>query len=210
MLGEGRTIGSEEIRMNQTSKINKFYPWVLVGGSFVGLVASVWQAAERVQMLKNPGGVLSCNLNPVIDCGTVLSNRWAALFGFPNAFIGIAMFAMLLMAGVLLASGGKPSRFFSHFLTGVSIVLILFSFWFFGMSLYVIGKVCLFCIFIWLASVPIFWYGLLNYWWTMSVKRAWVQRMQRFGEQHHIEILVTVYAVMLLLYLLRFRTYYFG
>ena len=161
-------------------------------------------------MLKNPGGALSCNLNPVIDCGTVLGNRWAALFGFPNAFIGIAMFAMLLMAGVLLASGGKPSRFFSHFLMGVSTILILFSFWFFGMSLYVIGKVCLFCIFIWIAAVPIFWYGLLNDWRTIQVEKPWLQKLQAFGEKHHLEVLIVVYVAMLLLYLVRFRTYYFG
>lgn len=196
--------------MNRASQISKFYPWVLGGGAAVGLVASVWQAAERVQMLKNPSGALSCNLNPVIDCGTVLSNRWAALFGFPNAFIGIAMFAMLLMAGVLLVSGGKPSRFFSDFLMGVSTVLILFSFWFFGMSLYVIGKVCLFCIFIWLASIPIFWYGQLHYWRAVPIKRPWLQRLQTISEAHHLEILIIVYAVMLLLYLVRFRMYYFG
>ena len=196
--------------MNQTSESNKFYPWILVSGSAVGLVASIWQAAERVQMLKNPGGELSCNLNPVIDCGTVLSNRWASLFGFPNAFIGIAMFAMLLMAGVLLASGGKPSRFFSHFLMGVSVVLVLFALWFFGMSLYVIGKVCLFCIFIWAVSVPIFWYGLLEYWRATMVKKAWLQRLQTYSEKHHLEIVIVVYAAMALLYLVRFRSYYFG
>ncbi len=193
-----------------TSRLQTTYPWVLLGGSIVGLVASVWQAAERVQMLNDPGGALSCNLNPVIDCGTVLSNRWAALFGFPNAFIGIAMFAMLLMAGVLLASSGKPSRFFSHFLMGVSIILILFSFWFFGMSLYVIGKVCLFCIFIWAASVPIFWYGLLNYWRAIAISKPWLQRVRAFGERHHAEVLAATYIIMLVLYLLRFRAYYFG
>ena len=135
------------------------YPWLLVGGSLIGLVASVWQAAERIQMLKHPGVALSCNLNPVIDCGTVLGNRWASLFGFPNAFIGIAIFAMLLMAGVALATGTKPSKGFQRVLLAISIVLILFALWFFGMSLYVIGKVCIFCLFIWAVSVPIFWYG---------------------------------------------------
>lgn len=194
----------------KANDIAVFYPWVLVAGSIVGLVASVWQAAERVQMLKNPGGALSCNLNPVIDCGSVLGNRWAALFGFPNAFIGIAMFAMLLMAGVLLASGGKPSKVFSWALLGVSIMVILFSFWFFGMSLYVIGKVCLFCLFIWAVSVPIFWYGLLNFWRTLPPKNTVLQKVRAFSERHHLDILLVVYILMVLLYLIRFRSYYFG
>jgi len=172
-------------------------------------VASIWQAAERIQMLKHPDLPLSCNLNPVIDCGTVLSNRWASLFGFPNAFIGIAIFAMLLMAGVLLTSGGKPSRFFSHFLFGVSVVLILFALWFFGMSLYVIGKVCIFCLFIWTASVPIFWYGLLDYLRTLGPKN-WLRRLQVVGEQNHWLVLAAAYIALAALYFLRFKAYYFG
>ena len=191
------------------SKLQIAYPWVLLSGSLVGLVASVWQASERIQMLKHPGQALSCNLNPVIDCGTVLGNRWAALFGFPNAFIGIAIFAMLLMAGVLLASGGRPSRFFTHFLFGVSVVLILFALWFFGMSLYVIGKVCIFCMFIWAASVPIFWYSLLNYLREINPKN-WLLKLVAFGEQNHWLVLAGSYVVLIALYLLRFRDYYFG
>ncbi|MFA5004487.1 MAG: vitamin K epoxide reductase family protein [Candidatus Saccharimonadales bacterium] len=191
-------------------KISKFYPWVLLGGSAVGLVASVWQAAERVQMLKHPAAALSCNLNPVIDCSGVLGNRWAALFGFPNAFIGIAIFAMLLMAGVVLASGMKPSKLFSKVLFAVGTILILFSFWFFGMSLYVIGKVCIFCLFIWAVSVPIFWYGKLNYFQTYPLRKPWLKKWFGFFEKHHLDVLLLVYVVMIAMYLARFRTYYFG
>ncbi len=186
------------------------YPWLLVGGSLIGLVASVWQAAERIQMLKHPGVALSCNLNPVIDCGTVLGNRWASLFGFPNAFIGIAIFAMLLMAGVALATGSKPSKGFQRVLLAISIVLILFAFWFFGMSLYVIGKVCIFCLFIWAVSVPIFWYGLLYYWRAVPGHSAWFKRLQTAAAKHHLDMLLAVYVVMAFLYFLHFHAYYFG
>lgn len=196
-----------------STKVNQsvtFYPWILLLSSAIGLVASVWQAAERVQMLKNPGAPLACNLNPVVDCGGVLSNHWASLFGFPNAFIGIAIFAMLLMSGVLLVSNGRPSKAFMRTLLGISIVLILFAFWFFSMSLYVIGKICLFCIFIWAVSVPIFWYGLLNHMHTLSPRSLGLQKLKAFGEKHHLDVVVAVYAIMVLLFVLRFRSYYFG
>lgn len=192
------------------TKIGKFYPWVLLSGSAIGLVASVWQAAERVQMLKAPGKALACNLNPVIDCGSVLGNRWAALFGFPNAFIGIAIFAMLLMAGVVLVSGMKPSKLFSKFLFAISTILILFSLWFFGMSLYVIGKVCIFCLFIWAVSVPIFWYGKLNYFLTYPLQRPWLKKSLAVAQKHHLDVLLLVYAILIALYFFRFRSYYFG
>ncbi len=139
------------------------YPKILLGGSLVGLVASFWQAAERVHMLKNPDISLSCNLNPVVDCSGVLEHKLAALFGFPNAFLGVVMFSILFTAGLQLASGGSFSKIFQKIVMAVNTILILFSVWFFGVSLYVIGKICLFCIFIWAASVPLFWYGLLNY-----------------------------------------------
>lgn len=192
------------------ANVGKWYPWILLSGSSVGLVASVWQAAERVQMLKEPAQALACNLNPVIDCGSVLANRWSSLFGFPNAFIGIAIFAMLFMASLLLVSGGKPTQFFTRSLLSISTILILFSLWFFSMSLYVIGKVCLFCIFIWAVSVPIYWYGLLHHWNVHQPKSNWLRKFHAFGTIHHMEALVLVYILMLALFLFRFRGYYFG
>ena len=192
------------------NKISKFYPWVLLGGSSVGLVASVWQAAERVEMLKYPGKALTCNLNPVIDCGGVLSNRWSSLFGFPNAFIGIAMFAMLFMAAVGLLTGTKFSRGFQRMLLGVSTILILFSLWFFSMSLYVIGKVCIFCLFIWAVALPIFWYGKLVYFQNNPPRNLRLQRLFAWFQKHHLDTLALAYAILLILYFFRFRSYYFG
>lgn len=191
-------------------KIIKNYPWVLLGGSLIGLVSSIWQAAERVQMLKAPTQALACDLNPVIDCGGVLGNRWSSLFGFPNAFLGIAMFAMLFMASLLLVSGGKPSKFFSKSLMTVNTILILFSLWFFSMSLYVIGRVCIFCLFIWAVSVPIFWYGAINYLQTNPPRADWLKKFRLFAEKHHLEVLVLTYVVLLAMFLFRFRDYYFA
>ncbi|MDO8336415.1 MAG: vitamin K epoxide reductase family protein [Candidatus Saccharibacteria bacterium] len=194
----------------KTSKIDTFYPWVLLGGSLVGLVSSVWQAAERVQMLKHPAQSLACNLNPVIDCSGVLDNRWSSLFGFPNAFIGIAIFAMLFMASLLLISGGKPTKFFSRALLAVSTILILFSLWFFGMSLYVIGRVCIFCLFIWAVSLPVFWYGAIYYLQTTAAQSKRATKLRAFGEKHHLEVLIVAYVVLLALFFYRFRGYYFS
>ena len=190
--------------------MKKWFPKILTAGSLVGLVASFWQAAERVHMLKNGAQNLQCNLNPVIECGGVLSHRLAALFGFPNAFIGMVVFAMLLAAGLFLLSGVKPNLFFRRFVMALSTILILFSFWFFGVSLYVIGKVCIFCIFIWAASVPIFWYGLLDYLSASKRSSNWQDFVYQFGTKNHLSVLITVYAVMLAMFLLKFKEYYFG
>ncbi len=191
--------------------LDKIYAYVLSIGGLVGLVAMTWQASERIHMLKNPDAGLSCSLNPVVDCVGVLGNKLAAIFGFPNAFLGIIFFAILGTAGLLLLSGGKFIGWFRQFVLGVSTVLILFSVWFYGASLYSIGKICIFCVFGWIASVPIFWYGLLYY--LQSSNKKLSERSASildFGKKHHLDTVVLIYVVMFLLFLFRFRDYYFN
>ena len=196
-----------------TTKFNleKIYAYVLSIGGLVGLVAMTWQASERIHMLKNPSVELSCTLNPVVDCGGVLGNHLAAVFGFPNAFLGIVFFAILGTSGILLLSGGKFVGLFRRFVLLVSTILFLFSVWFFGVSLYVIGKICIFCVFGWVASVPIFWYGLLYYFQNagknVSKKNS---ELLSFGVRHHVDAVMMMYVIMLLLFLFRFRDYYFN
>jgi len=190
--------------------LSKWYPRILTSASLVGLVASFWQAAERVHMLKNPEVALSCNINPIVDCSGVLNNKLAALFGFPNAFLGVVMFSILFTAGLLLLSGGKFSKNFHLFVLGVSKILFLFSVWFFGASLYSIGKVCIFCVFIWVAAMPIYWLGV-QYWLENKKKRSSVQeKVYTFGKRFRVEPILAIYLIMAVLFLYRFREYYFN
>lgn len=191
-------------------KLSKSYPVILTVGAFIGLVASFWQVVERIFMLKNPGAELSCNLNPILDCGTVLGNRWSALFGFPNALLGIVMFTILFTIGLMLLNGIALKKWFWKVFLAVMIMLILFSVWFFATSLYVIGKICIFCIFIWTVSVPIFLYGID---WLITnnyLKGSWTTSKSIVTlRNYQTETIVSVYATMLLLYFFRFRDFYF-
>ena len=191
-------------------KLSKSYPVILTVGAFIGLVASFWQVVERIFMLKNPGAELSCNLNPILDCGTVLGNRWSALFGFPNALLGIVMFTILFTIGLMLLNGIALKKWFWKVFLAVMIMLILFSVWFFATSLYVIGKICIFCIFIWTVSDPIFWYGID---WLITnnyLKGSWTTSKAIVTlRNYQTETIVSVYATMLLLYFFRFRDFYF-
>lgn len=172
------------------------------------MVAMAWQASERMAMLKNPTTPLSCNLNPVIDCGSVLNNHLAALFGFPNAFIGMIVFAMLMLSGLFMLSGTKPNRAYRLIVMVLATVLLGFSVWFFGVSLYVIGKICVFCVVGWLASVPIFVYSLHG--WLVDAKKPWLVRVRNFITKNHLGIIIATYLIMLAMYLLKFQDYYFN
>jgi uncharacterized membrane protein len=195
-----------------TSKtIERIYPFVLTIGGLLGLIAMTQQATERINMLKNPGADLSCNLSPVVDCSGVLSDGLAAVMGFPNAFLGMIFFAILTTSGLMLLSGGTFTGWFKHFVMAVTTVLLLFSVWFFGVSLYVLGKICVFCVVGWAVSIPMFWYGLLYYLHTAGGKIAFkTASFAEFGRKHHLDVVLTLYAVALFLFLFRFRDYYFS
>ena len=204
------TVDKKLSAQSQTSWIAKHYPKILTISAAVALIASFWQAIERVTMLKNPGAILGCDINPIVDCGTVLNHRLSALFGFPNAFIGIVMFSMLFVSGLLLWLGGSFPKKFQHVVLALSTIALLFSLWFFSMSLYVIGKACIFCIFIWPASIIIFWYGL-SYWLDQrSSRMGKLEKFRVFTAKYRHEPVVAIIVILIILFLFRFRDYYFG
>ena len=186
------------------------YPKILVGSAAVGLVASFWQAAERVHMLKYPGEELSCNISPVVDCGGVLTDKLAAVFGPPNAFIGMVIFTLLLAFGLQRLTGGSWSSFVQKLSVILSKIIFLFSVWFFWVSLYSLGKICIFCVFIWAVSMPIGIYGVKDYLDNQKKLPKYQEKMRDFLGKHHFTLLVMVYGILITLFLLRFRDYYFG
>lgn len=190
--------------------INTQFPYILLTTSLVGLVASFWQSVERVGMLKNPEAPLGCNLNPIMDCSGVLDDGLSALFGFPNSFMGIVLFSVLFTASILLIFGGVFTKKFGTFVLAIGTIMTLFPLWFFLASLYSIGKICLFCIFIWLAVVPMGWYGVL-YWLESQKKlKSWQKKLQKFGANNYYIVPFVLYVMMFALFLIRFRDYYFG
>lgn len=182
----------------------KYHVWLIVL-SLVGLIAAFWQTAEKIHGLKNPEQPLSCNLNPVVDCGSVLDHPLSAVMGVPNSMIGMIFFTTLLVAGLLVWTGVKLTLNAKKILLLVSTVLLGFSVWFYLVSLYDIGKICIFCIFIWISSVPI---GVLTY--KEYGNSILNKQKAKFISVHAYKIIFSIYAVGMLLFLFRFRDYYFG
>lgn len=194
-----------------TLNLERLYAYILSIGGAIGLIAMTWQASERVHMLKNPSAELGCNINPVVDCSGVLGNQLSAIFGFPNAFLGIIFFAILATCGLLLLSGGTFTKWFRHFVMAVSLILLLFSGWFFAVSLYVLGKICLFCVVGWIVSIPMFWYGLLYYLQDATGKlKDRTKSLVAFGMKNHASVVIAVYAIMTAQFLIRFSDFYFA
>ena len=194
--------------MKKTKSTNRAYYLILSIGGALGMIAMTWQASERIAMLKNPTAPLNCNISPVIDCGTVLGNKLAALFGFPNAFIGMIVFSMLALAGIAGLSGVVYTKAFKSVVLTLSTILLLFSMWFFGASLYSIGKICIFCAVGWVVSLPIFVYSLTD--WLEDKKSGNYKKFYAWLNSNKMTVLVTWYIILICLFLYRFRDYYFN
>lgn len=152
-LAEERTAGSPAGR--------RLGLLLLIAG-IVGLVASGELAIEKVRLLENPLYVPACSLGGAVDCGAVMNSAQADAFGFPNPFLGLAGFGGLLTAGLLLVSGGRPGRSFWLVLQAGLIFAVVFVHWLIVQGLYRVGALCPFCIAVWAATIPAFWYVTLH------------------------------------------------
>ncbi len=165
-------------------KSNNKFAHFLILVSAIGLVASFILTIEKFQLLKDPKVQLSCNFNPVVSCGSVISSPQAEAFGFANPLIGLVGFAVIITIGVGMIAGAKYKRWFWLGLQAGTIFGVLFSTWLFYQSLYVIKALCPFCIVVWAVVIALFVYvtryNLING--NIKVKKSFQALSQWFFE----------------------------
>ena len=195
---------------NMATKTKNWLGHIIALLSTVGLVATFWQTAEKIQLLKYPEDPLSCNINPIVDCGSVLNDGLSAVFGVPNAMIGMVAFSILLTFGLLMMTGVKLTHRAQQILVVLSLAMFAFSVWFFAASLYVIGKICIFCVAIWAATIPLTIVVNGNYGNSVFPDLKLVQWKLNWFKQKPWQATVVLYLLALILFMYRFRDYYFG
>lgn len=130
---------------------------LLVGG-LIGLVAAVVLLVEKIELLANPDYIPSCNVNPVLSCGSVMTTPQAEAFGIPNPILGIAGFAAVAAIGASLLAGARFASWFWIVVQAGVTFAVVFVHWLITQSLYVIGALCPYCLIVWAVTIPIFWY----------------------------------------------------
>jgi uncharacterized membrane protein len=78
----------------------------------IGWLASGTLVLEKLEVLKDPNHTTVCDVNPWISCGQVMQTWQSSVFGFPNMFIGIVAFAIILTVGMALLSGATFARWY--------------------------------------------------------------------------------------------------
>lgn len=128
--------------------------WVLIAG-VIGLVASMTLTVEKIEILLNPSYVPSCNINPIVSCGSVMVTPQASLLGFPNPLLGLVAFTVVIVTGLLaLAKVTLPQWYWVGLTVGVLIGSV-FVHWLIFQSLYRIGALCPYCMVVWAVTISL-------------------------------------------------------
>jgi uncharacterized membrane protein len=128
--------------------------WVLIAG-VIGLFASMTLTVEKIKILLNPSYVPSCNINPIVSCGSVMVTPQASLLGFPNPLLGIVGFTVVVVTGVLVVAKVSLPEWYWVGLTVGTLVGAAFVHWLIFQSLYRIGALCPYCMVVWVVTISL-------------------------------------------------------
>jgi uncharacterized membrane protein len=128
--------------------------WVLIAG-VIGWFASMTLMVEKIKILLNPLYVPSCNINPIVSCGSVMVTPQASLLGFPNPLLGIVGFTVVVVTGVLAVTKVSLPQWYWVGLTVGTLVGAAFVHWLIFQSLYRIGALCPYCMVVWVVTISL-------------------------------------------------------
>ncbi|MGX5697176.1 vitamin K epoxide reductase family protein [Agromyces soli] len=135
--------------------------FLLVAGA-LGLLAAWELSIEKVLTLQDPGHVPSCNVGVLVGCGTNLSSWQGQVFGFPNPFIGVAAWPVVITIAMGILAGARFARWFWLGLNvGVAGALVFVG-WLIYQSIYVLDVLCPWCMLTWAVTIPTFWVVTLH------------------------------------------------
>lgn len=164
-----------------------------------GLIASFTLAVEEFHLIKNPDAVLSCSFNLVLNCSTVMQTWQATVFGFPNMFIGLMAYPMVIMIALLGLSNAQLPRWFKRgMLIGYTLGAIL-AYWLFFQSLYVIQVLCPWCLVVTLSTTILLEtavrYNLREN--TLDFSKSMNKKIQQFLDKDFDKLIVASWIVLL-------------
>jgi uncharacterized membrane protein len=172
---------------------------VMLAFGIVGLIASFVLAVEEFHLLKDPNSVLSCSFNLVLNCAGVMKTWQASVFGFPNMFMGLMGFPMVIMIALL---GLSKVHFPRWFLIGAQIGYVLatlFAYWLFFSSVYVIQILCPWCLLVTFSmtmlTATITHYNLREN--TFGLQQGTNKKVQEFLYKDYDKLATAIWVVVL-------------
>lgn len=197
------------MKLFSNGRLQKVLPWLLIICGALGLLAAAIIIVDKIALIKDPGLVLLCDLNPVVSCGSVMESDQANAFGFPNPLIGLAGFPVLIVTGVVMLAGAQLKRWYWVGLQFGTIFGLGFVHWLFFESVYRIGALCPYCMVVWVVTITAFWYVTLY-----NLEKGYIKLpgaltgVGTFARKHHLDILILWFLIIGGLILHHFWYYY--
>ncbi len=124
---------------------------VMLAASGLALIVSFVLSAETLQMAREPGKLLSCDVNAVLSCSAVADSwqseivKFAGL-SYPNAFFGIAAESVFCTIAVIGLARMRMARWFAACTWFGALAALAYSYWLTSQSLFVINALCPWCL----------------------------------------------------------------
>lgn len=182
-----------------TKKSDTWLFGTMLAFAIVAFLAAFVLSVEKLEVIKNPDAVLSCSVNLVLNCASVMKTPQASVFGFPNSYIGVAGFAIVIAVAIGGLLGVKYTR--SYLVTAQAFygLGLIFAYWLFFQSVYVIQILCPWCLVVTLATTIIF-EALLRYNLRQNnfgLNKASNKRIQSWLDKDYDKLAVGVWLLLL-------------
>ena len=183
------------------------YPYIMIVCGSIGLAAAGVLTIEKIALLQDPGRITSCSLSPVVACSPVISSPEASVFTIPNPAFGILGYGLVVSVGMVLLAGATKLKawWWQIFLLGTAAGAVFVG-WLIYETLFDIKSICLYCTAAWTVTIPTFVLTLRKTSEEGAIKLP--TKLKLLVEKFSLEIIVTLYGVVIALILWRFWNYW--
>lgn len=140
----------------RTARPIAFAVFLVVAGA-LGLLAAFELSIEKILTLSDPGYQPGCNVGVLVGCSVNLASEQGAIFGFPNPFIGLMAWPVVITIGMALLARADFARWFWIGLDIGVTGALAFVIWLIAQSIYVLDVLCPWCMLTWAVTIPTFW-----------------------------------------------------
>lgn len=184
-------------------------PYIFLIAGIIGIVASFALTYDKIQVLKNPNYNPSCNISPILSCGSVMKTEQANILGVPNTIFGLMGFSMLTVVGVTLLAGASFKRWLWVTINIGALGGFAFFLYLFFQGVFRIHAICPYCFVVWLIVPPVLWYTTLYNLSEGNLKAKFLKlRIKNWAQRHQGDVLLVWYFIFFAILLQRFWYYW--
>lgn len=147
--------GLESAEGTTTSMDRRLGRWLICAG-LIALASAATLVYERLQIYVDAGHTTVCDINGLLSCGTVMRTPQAEAFGFPNPFIGLVGFSIVVTIGAAILAGAQFKKWFWICLNIGLGAATAFIMWLWFETTFHINALCLFCMIVWVMTITLF------------------------------------------------------